>query len=317
MYTNIILLDFQSFFGCPWWWLASLGAFLLGCLLCRLFFGNKKEEVVAAPVGASNTGEIDALNAKYAAKEKDYISLKYQYDELHKDKLALEAALKECKDSITVIPPVVVGRSGGEDTATNYTAILGEDNLQIVEGVGPKIEGLLKADGINTWSDFGNASYDRLKGILDAAGPRYRIHDPKSWAQQAKLAAEGKWDELIEFQKFLDGGRENKGDFESPSKVEKLLAKKLGFSSNPNDLKIVEGIGPKIEGLLKDAGINTWSELAAADVDRLQKILDAAGDRFKLAHPATWPKQAGLAADGKWSELTEYQDFLDGGNTPK
>ncbi len=313
MYINIILLDFQSFFGCPWWWLASLGAFLLGCLLCRLFSSSKKEEVVAAPMAATNTAEIDALNTKFAAKEKDYISLKYQYDELSKDKLALEAALKECKDSIVPIP---VGTAGG-GSETNYAAILGEDNLQIVEGVGPKIEGLLKADGINTWADFGNASYDRLKGILDAAGPRYRIHDPKSWAQQAKLAADGKWDELIEFQKFLDGGRENKGDFGSPSKVEKLLAKKLGFSNNPNDLKIVEGIGPKIEGLLKDAGINTWSDLAAADVDKLQEILNAAGDRFKLANPGTWPKQAGLAAAGSWSELTEYQDFLDGGNAPK
>ena len=315
MYTNIILLDFQSFFGCPWWWLASLGAFLLGCLLCRLFFSNKKEEVVAAPLATTNTAELDALNSKFAAKEKDYISLKYQYDELHKDKLALEAALKECKDNIQVVP--IVAGAGDGDSSTNYAAILGEDNLQIVEGVGPKIEGLLKADGINTWSDFGNASYDRLKGILDAAGPRYRIHDPKSWAQQAKLAAEGKWDELIEFQKFLDGGRENKGDFESPSKVEKLLAKKLGFSNNPNDLKIVEGIGPKIEGLLKDAGINTWSELAATDVAKIQEVLDAAGDRFKLANPTTWPKQADLAANGKWSELTEYQDFLDGGKAPK
>ena len=95
------------------------------------------------------------------------------------------------------------------------------------------------------------------------------------------------------------------------------MAKKLGFSNNPNDLKIVEGIGPKIEGLLKDAGINTWSDLAAASVDKIQDVLNAAGDRFKLANPSTWPKQAKLAAEGKWSELTEYQDFLEGGVDPR
>ena len=307
MYNDIILLDFLGFPPCWWWWLlASLGSFLLGCLLCRLFFGNKKEEYAA-----TDTGELDALNTKYASKEKDYISLKYQFDELTKDKLALAAALKECKDNT----PMMV--AGTVDTGTNYAAILGEANLQIVEGVGPKIEGLLKDAGFKTWTDLGNASYDQLKAVLDAAGPRYRIHDPKSWAQQAKLAAEGKWDELIEFQKFLDGGKENKGDFESPSKVEKLLAKKLGFSNNPNDLKIVEGIGPKIEGLLKEAGIMTWSDLSKADTSKLQGILDSAGDRFKLANPGTWAKQASLAADGKWAELTEYQDFLDGGTTPK
>ena len=68
---------------------------------------------------------------------------------------------------------------------------------------------------------------------------------------------------------------------------------------------------------MKDAGINTWSELAATDVAKIQEVLDAAGDRFKLANPTTWPKQADLAANGKWSELTEYQDFLDGGKAPK
>ena len=41
---------------------------------------------------------------------------------------------------------------------------------------------------------------DRLKGILRRAGDRYRMHDPTSWADQAKLAAEGRWKELDEFQ---------------------------------------------------------------------------------------------------------------------
>ncbi|MCB0607248.1 MAG: hypothetical protein H6562_06030 [Lewinellaceae bacterium] len=100
---------------------------------------------------------------------------------------------------------------------------------------------------------------------------------------------------------------------ENPSKVEKLIAKLMGFSNNPEDLKIVEGIGPKIEKLLKDGGIKTWSDLAAAAVDRIQQILDAAGDNYRLADPGTWPKQAELAAAGKWDELAEYQEHLQGG----
>jgi hypothetical protein len=44
--------------------------------------------------------------------------------------------------------------------------------------------------------------------------------------------------------------------------------------------------------------------------------LAAAGDRYKLAKPNTWPKQAGLAAAGKWGELQEYQDYLDKGVDP-
>lgn len=80
-----------------------------------------------------------------------------------------------------------------------------------------------------------------------------------------------------------------------------------------DDLKVIEGIGPKIEQLLKDGGINTWAELAAADVDRLKEILDAAGPRYQIHDPSTWPAQAKFAVAGEWDELKEYQDMLTGG----
>ncbi|MBN8679338.1 MAG: 50S ribosomal protein L27 [Chitinophagales bacterium] len=82
------------------------------------------------------------------------------------------------------------------------------DDLKIIEGVGPKIETLLKEGGINTWAELAEAPVDRLKEILDAAGPRYQIHDPSSWPAQAKFAADGKWDELKEYQEMLIGGRD-------------------------------------------------------------------------------------------------------------
>lgn len=84
------------------------------------------------------------------------------------------------------------------------------DDLKIVEGVGPKIETLLKEGGINTWAELSEAPVDRLKEILDAAGPRYQIHDPSTWPAQAKFAAEGKWEELKEYQDMLMGGRDTK-----------------------------------------------------------------------------------------------------------
>ena len=84
-----------------------------------------------------------------------------------------------------------------------------------------------------------------------------------------------------------------------------------------DDLKMVEGIGPKIEGLLKDAGIQTWSDLANADLEKVQGILDEAGPRYRMHDPATWSKQASLAADAKWDELDDYQNHLKGGKEPK
>ncbi|MEL6719006.1 MAG: helix-hairpin-helix domain-containing protein [Bacteroidota bacterium] len=199
----------------------------------------------------------------------------------------------------------------------NYALAFRSDNLQIVEGVGPKLESVLKEAGVTSWYKLSTKSRDELKTILnEAGGKRYQIHDPKTWPEQARLANEGKWAELVEYQKLLDTGRDTTGDGMTPAKVEKLMIKILGVTSNPDDLKVVEGIGPKIEGLLKADGINTWSDLAAASVDRLKGILTKAGDRYKLAVPDTWPKQAELAAAGKWAELKEYQDYLQGGKEP-
>lgn len=84
------------------------------------------------------------------------------------------------------------------------------DDLKIVEGIGPKIEGLLNEAGINTWADLANAPTEKVQAVLDEAGPRYRMHDPATWAKQAKMANEGQWEELETYQDKLDGGREVK-----------------------------------------------------------------------------------------------------------
>ncbi len=80
-----------------------------------------------------------------------------------------------------------------------------------------------------------------------------------------------------------------------------------------NNLKKIEGIGPKIEELLKAAGIRTFSDLAATPVSKLKEILNAAGSRFQMHQPDTWPAQGDLAAQGMWQELEELQNKLNGG----
>lgn len=86
-----------------------------------------------------------------------------------------------------------------------------------------------------------------------------------------------------------------------------------GKKVKQDDLKLVEGIGPKIEELMHAAGITTWAELAAAPIEKLEEILDEAGPRFRIHDPATWGKQAAMADAGQWEELETYQDELKGG----
>ena len=79
----------------------------------------------------------------------------------------------------------------------------------------------------------------------------------------------------------------------------------------PDDLKVIEGIGPKISAMLNAEGIYTFAQLAATDVERLRGIMQAAN--LRIADPTTWPQQAALAAAGQWEELKALQDSLKGG----
>lgn len=80
-----------------------------------------------------------------------------------------------------------------------------------------------------------------------------------------------------------------------------------------DDLKKIEGIGPKIALLLNAKSIYTFAELSKAKVETLKNILDEAGSKFKMHNPASWPKQADLAAKGNWDALKKLQDELIGG----
>ena len=88
----------------------------------------------------------------------------------------------------------------------------------------------------------------------------------------------------------------------------KAAAKKA--SGKADDLKKIEGIGPKIASTLVEAGVATFSDLAKAKPEAISEII--AGVRGNHVTD-TWPAQAKLAADGKWDELKKWQDELDGG----
>jgi large subunit ribosomal protein L21 len=106
----------------------------------------------------------------------------------------------------------------------------------------------------------------------------------------------------------------------APAKAEKKVEPKAEVAApkaeakkatgKADDLKKVEGIGPKIAETLAEAGITTFAELAKTDADKISEII--AGVRGNHVTD-TWPAQAQLAADGKWDELKKWQDELNGG----
>lgn len=263
-----------------WWWLFlwMFLSFLLGWLLSKLFGGSDDD----------CCDELKEWKRKYASLENKF----------------------ETASRIDTVPAAF----GASKTKWNPYAKLDSDNLQIIEGIGPKMDEVMKKYSVGTWSALAGNTANDLRSILDREdASRYKIIDPTTWPQQAQLAVDGKWQELIQLQKDLDTGKtDTMGG--TDSKLEKIMVK-LGLLKKwkKDDLKAIEGVGPKIAGLLNNSGISTWKKLANTSVDVLEKILEEAGPRFKLADPGTWAKQAQLADEGKWEELQEYQDFLDGG----
>ncbi|MGB3547492.1 MAG: helix-hairpin-helix domain-containing protein [Saprospiraceae bacterium] len=325
--------------SCFWFWLLlSLLAFLLGWLLHWLLSRGVKAQLEAALMERDKAiRERDDYHKQYTTLKADFDKVSYELEQCRKTTADLRSRLANSDADRQVLKTKLAKLESDDEPTTMDTKGLGilsgaaagaaagsrkvgfgglfaNDYLQIIEGVGPKIEALLKANGYSTWAAVAAAPVAGLQEILTTAGSRYALAKPDTWPKQAQFATDGDWKGLIAYQQTLDTGVVKAMEFSTPSKFEKLAAKAMGFSStNPEDLKVVEGIGPKIEGLLKAAGINNWRELAGTTVDRIKAILDEAGDRYRLASPDTWPRQAELAADGKWQELNEYQDFLQGG----
>lgn len=96
--------------------------------------------------------------------------------------------------------------------------------------------------------------------------------------------------------------------------IDLAAAKAAGITiKNADDLTVIEGVGPKINELFKDNGLNTFAQVGDATVTQMRAILDKGGARYRMANPGTWAKQAKLAANNKWTELKKLQDELSGG----
>ena len=104
----------------------------------------------------------------------------------------------------TLVKEAVVEKtSNHEETKSSKN-----DDLKVVEGIGPAIEKLLHASGINTYKELSNSDFDTLKAILVEGGSNFAIHNPTTWARQALLAADGKFDELEKLKDELINGKE-------------------------------------------------------------------------------------------------------------
>ena len=202
MFKNSVFKDYD---GSDATWeiiIMLLVAFILGYLL-RLFMGS----------GNKHQANIDAL-------ESDKRQLSKRNGELESDLKAhqekntrlqadLDACLTSKKDQPSASGQAVPLMDTPDITSVPAPSSPQPDNLKIVEGIGPKIEGMLHAHSIFTYEQLANTSVDNIKRILGEEGTRFAaIHDPSTWPKQAEIAARGDWDALKAYKDGLKGGRE-------------------------------------------------------------------------------------------------------------
>lgn len=167
---------------------------------------------VEVRVNAFSKSAIEAIEKAGGTAVVDSTLNKESSTEIVKTKTAV-APKKEKKASVEESPVKAAKNEASaapvsdEKPKTEKKSTPKGDDLKKVEGIGPKIAELFNNAGIVTFADLAATSVEKLNEILEEAGPRYTIHNPTTWPQQAQLASEGKWDELSDLQEKLDGGR--------------------------------------------------------------------------------------------------------------
>lgn len=206
----------------------------------------------------------------------------------------------------TAEPGVRTGHGGGTEVIVQTTPSLQvptiatnefaqRDDLTLIDNIGPFLQQKLneadiyRYEQVANWSEADIITYTELIGYIPG------IIQRDDWVGQAKGLAMSEAAGIV------------------PVTNDPAPAPVADVPEAEDDLKIVEGIGPKIESILKANGIFTLAVLADTPTERLREILNEAGSRFKSHDPKTWPVQAGLAADGKLKELKAWQGELKGG----
>jgi predicted flap endonuclease-1-like 5' DNA nuclease len=161
-------------------------------------------------------------------------------------------------------------RSQAKTFAEVPLPVIEGDDLQKIEGIGPKYAALLREADIMTYAELADTEPDRLAEIIGA--PAWRKIDYDAWIAQSGLAAAGDQEQLS------------------------ALQDELGRHTDDN-LLLIHGLGESYNNALKKGGISSFQDLAQCTADEVEAIVVAAG--LRRANFGEWIEEAKLRASGK------------------
>jgi large subunit ribosomal protein L21 len=226
---------------------------------------------------------------------------------------------------------------GAEGDVVNFDNVLLLDNDGQITVGAPVIEGAavtakilrhLKGDKVIVFKKKRRKGYKKKNGhrqylteivVEKVVASGFKAKKEKASKPKKAVKTTAKKETKTEVQKIAEVKEEKKT---APKKTttNKTAAKKPATkktaTKKADDLKKIEGIGPKIASILSESGYETFAKLAKADPEKIREILlEKGGKRYSMHNPETWPKQAELAAADKWDELKKWQDELQGGRS--
>ncbi len=170
--------------------LVGLLSALLGYLLGKLTSRDDSDA----------SGDIDFWRSKNAQLETDLAACK--------SKLSEGAGNIPSAAFVASAAPAAAIAFDSASTKMYFGKTIKQDDLTLVEGIGPKIRELFHNHNVSTWKALADTTVARCQEILDTGGERYSVHNPGTWPRQSEMAYLGKWKELKAWQDILDHGKE-------------------------------------------------------------------------------------------------------------
>lgn len=161
-----------------------------------------------------------------------------------------------------------------------------KDDLSKIDGIGPFLEKKLNQAGVYTYDQISRWTSEDIKRITQEIQFFEGRIEKDNWVGQAQVL------------KSSGSGEEKRAD------------QPFQPFAEPDNLQLIEGIGLKVENILKEAGIQSFQALAKTDPQDLEDLLEKEDPRLLIYEPHSWPAQARLAANAEWEVLKDYQEQL-------
>ncbi|MCE2962266.1 MAG: hypothetical protein ACK5UE_10960 [Chitinophagales bacterium] len=179
--------------------------------LFRHFIGFRKKEFIIEQeksYGDSDSGDLSSQLARLT-EEIDRLSTVCSRNPSMEDseKNSLKSGTSNSKEKIS---HKILAQEEVRVEQKNDKAKVGnskKDDLKVIEGIGPALEKMLNENNIFTYSHLANHSVAQLENMLDKAGPRFRVHVPETWPEQASLLRDGEIEAFKTLTERLKGGR--------------------------------------------------------------------------------------------------------------